>query len=272
MGRAETDHLSSQALKHWMKTRWMGKMLYFHDVLDSTNLEAKSLGENGAPEGTLVVADRQKQGRGRLGRTWSSPAGCGLWMSAVLRPTFSPYQASMVTLVAAMAVREAIENVTGLPVQIKWPNDLVIEGKKVCGILTEMCMEGEVIRYIVPGIGINVNNQIFPEELCGKATSLAIAAGKSFCRAQLAGAVCQSFEHYYADFLVHGNLTGIKECYNAHLVNCNREVRIVGKADSFCAEAEGIDETGALWVRRANGMREAICSGEVSVRGIAGYI
>ena len=270
--KENNDCLSLHELKQWMDTKWMGQTLYFHEIVDSTNLEAKSLGDAGALDGTVVIADCQKQGRGRLGRVWTSPAGCGLWMSAVLRPSFPPFQASMVTLVAAMAVMEAIEEVTGVQAQIKWPNDLVVQGKKICGILTEMSMEGSKIRYIVPGIGINVNNLDFPEELCGKATSLALVTGKITNRAQLAGAVCRSFEKYYADFLVHGNLAGMKDSYNARLVNRNRQVVISDGAGSFTCISEGIDETGALLVQKEDGTREAICSGEVSVRGIYGYV
>lgn len=266
------DILSLHELKRQMGTRWLGKNLYFHDTIDSTNLEAKRMADSGAPEGTLVVADCQESGRGRLGRVWTSPAGCGLWMSFVLKPSYPALQASMVTLVTAMAVMEAIEETAGVPVQIKWPNDLVVQGKKVCGILTEMGMEEGRISFIVPGIGINVNNDYFPEELCGKAISLAMLTGHPVSRAALAGAICRSFEKYYRDFLEQGNLSGMMDAYNEKLVNRNRQVVISDGAGSFTCLSEGIDETGALLVRHEDGRQEAVSSGEVSVRGIYGYV
>lgn len=266
------DILSSHELNRHMKTGWIGKTLYYYDKIDSTNLEAKRLADSGAPDGTLVVADCQERGRGRLGRAWTSPSGCGLWMSMVLKPSFPAVQASMVTLVTAMAVMEAIEETAGVQVQIKWPNDLVVQGKKVCGILTEMSMEEGRISFIVPGIGINVNNEHFPEELCEKAISLAMLTGSTVSRAALAGAVCRSFEKYYADFLEKGDLSGIKDDYNDHLVNRDRQVVISDGAGSFHCISKGINETGALLVQKEDGTTELISSGEVSVRGIYGYV
>lgn len=270
--RENQDVFSLHELTRCMETEWLGQTLRFYKTIDSTNLEAKRLADDRMPEGTLVVADRQESGRGRLGRVWTSPSGCGLWMSMILRPSFSAQQASMVTLVTAMAVREAIEKVSGVQVQIKWPNDLVAQGKKVCGILTEMGMEEGRISFIVPGIGINVNNDRFPEELGGKAISLAMLTGQKINRAQLAGAVCRCFESYYADFLLHGNLAGMKDAYNASLVNRNKQVVISDGARSFACISKGIDETGALLVQKEDGTEEAITSGEVSVRGIYGYV
>lgn len=270
--RESGDILSHHELSRHMDTKWMGKALHFYDTIDSTNLEAKRLADSGAPEGTLVVADCQEKGRGRLGRVWTSPSGCGLWMSMVLKPSYPALQASMVTLVTAMAVMEAIEETANVQVQIKWPNDLVVQGKKVCGILTEMSMEEGRISFIVPGIGINVNNDHFPEELCEKAISLAMLTGRTVSRAALAGAICRSFEKYYADFLEKGNLSGMKDAYNGRLINRNRQVVISDGAGSFTCISEGIDETGALLVKREDGSREAISSGEVSVRGVYGYV
>ena len=266
------DILSAHELNRHMATRWLGKNFHYYDSIDSTNLEAKRLADGGAPEGTLVVADCQERGRGRLGRVWTSPAGCGLWMSMILKPSFPAAQASMVTLVTAMAVREAIEDTAGLQLQIKWPNDLVVQGKKVCGILTEMSMEEGRISFIVPGIGINVNNNHFPEELCEKAISLFMLTGSKVNRAALAAAVCRSFEKYYEDFLEKGNLSGIKDTYNDHLVNRNQQIVISDGAGSFTCISEGINENGALMVQKEDGTKEAISSGEVSVRGIYGYV
>lgn len=270
--RESGDILSLHELNRFMETKWLGQTLRFYQRIDSTNLEAKRLADGGLPNGTVVVSDCQESGRGRLGRIWTSPAGCGLWMSMILKPSFAASQASMVTLVTAMAVMEAIEETAGVSVQIKWPNDLVVQGKKVCGILTEMSMEEGRISFIVPGIGINVNNDSFPEELGGKAVSLTMLTGKKINRARLAGAVCRCFETYYEEFLNCGNLAGMKDAYNERLVNRGKQVVISDGARSFTCISEGINEMGALLVQREDGTKEAISSGEVSVRGIYGYV
>lgn len=267
-----SDILSLYELEHCMETERMGRTLLYADIIDSTNLEAKKQAESGAPEGTLVVADCQNAGRGRLGRVWTSPSGCGLWMSLLLRPAFPPMQASMVTLVAAMAVMEGIQEVSGVEALIKWPNDLVVQGKKVCGILTEMSLEENRISHIVTGIGINVNNTSFPEELQDKAISLFMLTEKKISRAKLAAAVCKAFEKYYGIFLKDGNLRSIKDAYNARLVNRGQQVVISDGAGSLICVSSGIDETGALLVTKEDGSVEAITSGEVSVRGIYGYV
>lgn len=270
--RESGDILSLHELKRSMETEWLGQTLRFYPTIDSTNLEAKRLADGGMPHGTVVVADRQESGRGRLGRVWTSPAGCGLWMSMILKPSFAASQASMVTIVTAMAVMDAIEEVSGVQVQIKWPNDLVIQGKKVCGILTEMGMEEGRISFIVPGIGINVNNISFPKELGEKAISLIMLTGKKVNRARLAGAVCRNFEKYYVDFLNCKNLARIRDPYNERLINRNKQVVVSDGARSFTCLSEGIDEMGALLVQKEDGTKEAISSGEVSVRGIYGYV
>lgn len=266
------DILSLYELEHSMETERMGQTLVYADVLDSTNMEAKRQAENGAPEGTLVVADCQEAGRGRLGRTWSSPSGCGLWMSLILRPSFPPTQASMVTLVGAMAVMEGIQETSGIEAMIKWPNDLVVDGKKVCGILTEMSLEEDRIRHIVMGIGINVNNTSFPEELQEKAIAISMITEKKISRAKLAAAVCKSFEYYYQKFLEDGDLRRIIDAYNARLVNRGQQVVISDGTGQFTCVSAGVDATGALLVTKEDGSAEAITSGEVSVRGIYGYV
>lgn len=270
--KESSEVLSLHELQRYLHTDWLGSTLRYYDEIDSTNLEAKRLADAGMPEGTLVISDCQESGRGRLGRSWASPSGCGLWMSFVLKPSYPVEQASMVTLVVAMAVMDAIEEVTGLKAQIKWPNDIVIQGKKVCGILTEMSIEEGHISFIVPGLGVNVNNREFPPELCEKAVSLYMLTGKTVSRAALAGAVSRHFEKYYSNFLIYSNLAGIKDAYNARLANYNRQVVISDPSGSFTCLSEGIDETGALLVRMEDGSRRAITSGEVSVRGIYGYV
>ena len=165
------DVITQAELASMLHTQWIGTRLVYFDETDSTNTRARKLAEEGAPHGTLVVADRQTAGKGRRGKSWVSPAGTGIWMSMVLRPSMSPMSASMLTLIAGLAVVRGVKESTGLEAMIKWPNDAVLNGKKICGILTEMSTEVECIRYVIPGIGINVNMDGFPEEIKATATS-----------------------------------------------------------------------------------------------------
>lgn len=253
-------------------TKWAGQSLYVYPVTDSTNIQAKQLGDIGALHGTLVVADKQNAGRGRRGRSWESPQGCSIYMSILLRPNFMPDKASMLTLVMAYSVYKALKNCTGLNVQIKWPNDLVINGKKVVGILTEMSTEIDYINHVVIGVGINVNMESFPMEIAEKATSLRIEAGGVIQRSQIIAEIMRQFEQGYEKFLETEDLSWLKDAYNTCLVNCGREVLIHGAESPYCAQALGINDTGELLVRRENGSEEAVYAGEVSVRGIYGYV
>lgn len=253
-----------------MRTQWAGRSIAFFKEIDSTNSWARKLGEEGAPEGTLVVADRQLSGRGRRGRGWFSPAGTGIWMTILLRPELSPDRVSAITLAAALSVCRAVREVTGLHTSIKWPNDLVVDGKKVCGILTEMSVEPDYIHYVVIGIGINVNQTDFPDDL-PHAYSLAMAARHSISRAAIIARVWECFEEDYAAYLKYGNMRGLKERYEEHLANLNRPVRVLAPAGEWDGTAEGIDDSGDLLVRDRTGELHCVNSGEVSVRGVYGY-
>lgn len=266
------DVLSEAELLSCLKTEWAGGRTVYFDATDSTNVQAKRLAEAHAPHGTLVVSDRQDGGKGRRGRSWASPSGVGIWMSLILRPEIAPSSASMLTLAAALAVREGIQEETGLSPLIKWPNDLVLNGKKICGILTEMSTELMEIQYVITGIGINVNQREFPSEIRDTATSLSLEAGRSFRRSSLIAAILKAFEKDYAAFLKTGDLSLLLEEYNACLVNRGKEVCILDPSGEYRAVAEGIDESGSLLVTLPDGTRREIISGEVSVRGIYGYV
>ena len=266
------DVLSEAELLSCLKTEWAGGRTVYFDATDSTNVQAKRLAEAHAPHGTLVVSDRQDGGKGRRGRSWASPSGVGIWMSLILRPEIAPSSASMLTLAAALAVREGIQEETGLSPLIKWPNDLVLNGKKICGILTEMSTELMEIQYVITGIGINVNQREFPLEIRDTATSLSLEAGRSFRRSSLIAAILKAFEKDYAAFLKTGDLSLLLEEYNACLVNRGKEVCILDPSGEYRAVAEGIDENGSLLVTLPDGTRREIISGEVSVRGIYGYV
>lgn len=266
------DVITAEELKSQIDTQWAGQHICYYEETDSTNIRAKQLGEEGMPHGTLAVADRQSAGRGRRGRGWETPKGCSICMSILLRPEIPPVKAPMLTLVMAQSVAEGLKEATGVDVQIKWPNDIILNKKKLVGILTEMSTEIDYINHVVIGVGINVNMTDFPEELKEKATSLKIEMGHSLKRSPIIAAVMRSFEKNYAFFLETGDLKPIQEAYNNLLVNREKEVRILGAKEEYNAFALGINEAGELLVRRENGTVEAIFAGEVSVRGIYGYV
>ena len=265
------DVFTGEEIRSVLHTRRIGQELAFLDITDSTNNEARRRAEQGAPDGTLVVALEQTAGKGRRGRSWVSSGGTGVWMSLLLRPDIPPECASMLTLVAAMAVETGIFLVTGLKGQIKWPNDVILDGKKVCGILTEMSTEMESIHYVIVGIGINVGIREFPEDLQDKATSLILHTDKGVNRAALTAAVAEAWEDYYESFLKTLDLSLLKEEYSKNLVNRDREVKVLTPGNIYTGISRGINERGELLVETADGVR-AVMSGEVSVRGIYGYV
>lgn len=266
------DVLSLSELKSRMKTKTAGKHLLYFDVIGSTNIEAKKQAEAGAPNGLLVVADKQEQGRGRRGRSWESPAGMNIFMTILLRPQFAPDRASMVTLVMALSVAWAIEEVTGLDVGIKWPNDIVVNKKKVVGILTEMNMETDYIQYLVCGVGINVNQDSLPDNIAKTATSLYLESGKKINRANLIEKTMEYFEKNYEVFLKDENMSNLMEAYNKLLVNKHNKVRVLDPKGEYEGLSHGINEAGELIVEKQDGTIENVYAGEVSVRGIYGYV
>lgn len=270
--RESKDVYNQTALESALTTRWLGKNLIFMDEVDSTNTQVRRLADQGAPEGTLVAAEQQNAGKGRRGRSWDGPKGSGIWMSFLLRPDFAPENASMLTLVAAMAVSDGIWEVCGLGCQIKWPNDIVADGKKLCGILTEMSSEMDSIHYVIVGIGINVGIRRFPEEIQATATSLALCTGETVERAKLVDAVLRGWERWYEVFLRTMDLEGLQEAYNSRLVNLGREVRVLAQSGSYTGVSHGINKTGELIVELPDGELRNVMSGEVSVRGVYGYV
>lgn len=269
---AEPDLLKEEEVSLNLQTKWLGRELYCYDSLDSTNLEIRRLGEKGACHGTTVITEEQTMGRGRRGRNWLGQAGCGIWMSFLLRPAIQAENSSMLTLVTALAVEEAIRETTGIPSGIKWPNDIIINGKKVCGILTEMSLQMDEINYIVVGIGINVNIEKFPQELEDKATSLQLENGKKMKRAPLVAKVLECFEKYYDIFLKTEDLSALMGLYNDLLVHKDQEIRVIRSQSEEIGYSRGINAKGELIVEDRQGRRSEVVSGEVSVRGILGYV
>ena len=251
-------------------TKWAGKTVHFAKETDSTNLWIKRLAKEGAPEGTLALAEFQSAGRGRLGRSWEVPEGTSVMMSILLRPKFEPQYAPMLTLVMGMAVAKAVKKL-GFDVSIKWPNDVVVSHKKICGILTEMGVRDGKIDYAVIGVGINVNIKEFPEEMADKATSLYLESGKEFDRSQIPGLVMEAFEEYYEKFAATCDLSGLKEEYESILANYNQPVRVLAK-EPYEGVARGITDGGELLVEKTDGTIVAVSAGEVSVRGLYSYV
>ena len=251
-------------------TKWAGKTVHFARETDSTNLWIKRLAKEGASEGTLALAEFQSAGRGRLGRSWEVPEGTSVMMSILLRPKFEPQYAPTLTLVMGMAVAKAVKNL-GFDVSIKWPNDVVVSHKKICGILTEMGVRDGKIDYAVIGVGINVNIKEFPEEMADKATALYLESGKEFDRSQIPGLVMEAFEEYYEKFAATCDLSGLKEEYESILANYNQPVRVLAK-EPYEGVARGITDGGELLVEKTDGTIVAVSAGEVSVRGLYSYV
>lgn len=250
----------------------MNYQMQYLEVVDSTNEWARRLAKEGALEGTLCMADAQTAGKGRRGRVWDSPSGHSIYMSLILRPAIRPEQASMLTLVMGLSVVQACRHLFAVDAWIKWPNDMVIAGKKVCGILTEMNMGSSGIDFVVIGTGINVNQMDFSGELTQNATSLALELGHCIHRRQLLDAVLSAFEKNYELFLENGDLRDLVDAYNRVLINKDKEIRVLDPAGEYYGISSGINEKGELLVTKEDGTCEEIFAGEVSVRGVYGYV
>lgn len=260
-----------------LRTGWAGQHFFYQENTDSTNADAIALAEQGAPHGTVAAADSQKAGRGRRGRSWQSPAGVAVYFTILLRPEFSPDKASMLTLVMALGVAEAVEEVTGLTAEIKWPNDIVLHGKKVCGILTEMSVKPGTgaIEYVVVGVGVNVNQMergAFSPEIRECATSLGLEGGCVYSRKELLKKILERFEEHYETFEKAMSLQPLKESYQSRLAGVDGTVRVLDPAGEYTGISRGINSAGELLVEREDGTYVRVYAGEVSVRGLYGYV
>lgn len=268
------DLLTYIEIEEYLNTKYIGRNIeHFHEI-DSTNTKAKELARNGAPEGTLVLSEYQSAGRGRLGRNWSSPKNKGIWMSLILRPNIDPIYASKTTLIGAAAVHNALKALDINDVKIKWPNDLLLNKKKVCGILTEMSGELNQINYIIMGIGINVNveEEEFPKELSPIATSLKIESRKYVDRKVLLAHILNNFEKLYDDFIRNNSLESTLNICRNNSILLGKEIQCINRNEVFTAKALDLNEEGELVVELEDGSIKNIISGEVSIRGLYGYI
>lgn len=244
--------------------RVVGRDIQVFQQTSSTNDVAEKLARDGVAEGVVIFAETQTKGRGRLGRKWLSPAGQGLWFSVLLRPALSPAFITQLTVAAATAVARAIRLETGLVPQIKWPNDILLRGKKVVGILTELSAEVDRVRYVIIGIGVDVNVTDFPEELRAVATSLAAEAGRKFVRAEIAAAILRELDVDYAR-VARGEFAALAEEWERQCVTLGRRVVIHIGDRMLRGRAESLDSDGALLLRGDYGHLERIIGGDVTL-------
>ncbi|SPD73026.1 Biotin--acetyl-CoA-carboxylase ligase [uncultured Desulfobacterium sp.] len=261
----DPDLIIPNEIRDGLSTSLFGQReIEYFKVLGSTNTKAKELAEGGAAEGSLIIAESQTDGRGRRGRSWLSPAGEGIYATLILRPAMSPAGAPKITLMTAVAVADAILSVAELDVQIKWPNDIMVKGRKLAGILTEISTEMDSINYIVVGLGLNVNNPDFPEELANQATSILIETGRSPSRLCLLKAYLEQFEKYYRMF-IQGHFKEIMKRWKELSEIIGREIMIDVVGESHLGKVVDIDDDGVLILQNGKGEIHRIFSGDVTV-------
>jgi len=248
------------------KTKVVGRDIQVFEQTTSTNDVVEKLARDGVKEGVVVFAESQTKGRGRLGRVWQSPTHKGLWFSVLLRPNLRPQETTQLTVISATALRRAVKTVTGVSADIKWPNDLLIGGKKAAGILTEMSAEVDRVRYIIIGIGVDVNQTAaeFPEELRKIATSLRIEAGEAVCRAELATEILRELDRDYARISA-GKFSEVADEWEAACVTIGKNVTVHTGDRKFRGRAEALDDDGALLVRTEHGHLERVIGGDVTL-------
>jgi len=251
-----------------LSTEYIGRDIRFFRSIDSTNKKAFELGRAAAPEGTAVIADSQTGGKGRLGRKWESPAGVNLYTSVILRPAIEPRRAHNLTFVAAVAAAETVESFSPVRPTVKWPNDILIDGKKVAGILLEMDSEPDRVRFIVVGIGVNININVsrMPEAIKSIATSLREKRGEDTDRASFAGVLYSRLEKWYKIYKGSG-LAPVMEAWKGFFASTGRRVTVRSFDTVTEGVCMGVDTDGALLVKNDSGVTERVVSGDVDSRG-----
>lgn len=267
------DSITAEEVKSRMTKELSDWKIVYYDEIDSTNNEAKRFAENGETQKALFIAEQQSGGKGRRGRTWITPRGSAIAMSLLLpEPEIAPDHASMVTLVIGLAVTKACREFCKVDAKLKWPNDVVCDGQKLSGTLTEMSSEVDYINYLVIGTGINANVMEFPEELSKTAASLKLLTGKQTDRAGLIACCMKYFAEYYEKFLQTQDLSLLMEEYNELLAGTGGKVRVLEPGHEYCGVSRGINALGELLVETKDGNITQVYAGEVSVRGIYGYV
>ncbi len=258
------DRLMPAEVKPILKTRWLGRTLHYFESLDSTNRKAYELASHGAKEGEIVIAESQTKGKGRLGRSWFSPPYVNLYLSIILRPQILPQQASLITLMAAVATANAIERASGITPSIKWPNDILIRGRKVAGLLNEIQSETDRIHFIILGIGVNLNadEEMFPKELRSMATSIKREKGGTISRRDFLSLLLQQLEEWYALFQEKGNQP-ILEAWRERARIQGKPVRVTSFRETLSGLAIDIDSDGALLMRTETGKERRVVAGDI---------
>lgn len=254
-----------------LKTKWLGHNIIYESSVTSTNDVAKRAALDNCPHGTIVIAEQQTGGRGRIDRGWFSPFGHGVWFSIILRPPFLPHEAPKFTLFMATVLAQTFEKYPGIKVDIKWPNDIICQGKKLVGILTEMNAQMEAINYLVIGAGVNVSvaSEMLPDEIKDKAGSLEDFAGQPVDRVELLASILKDFEQLY-DKTVKDGFAPMLEEWKKYCVTLGSNVRVIAPDETFTGYAVEIDEMGALLVRRDDGSIQKVLAGDVSIRSADG--
>lgn len=258
------DLLTSAEVKPFLKTRWMGKTIHHFTHLDSTNSKAYELATQGAEEGEIVVAESQEKGRGRLGRSWFSPPHLNLYLSVILRPQLPPHQAPLITLMAAVATAEAIERYSGIRPMIKWPNDLLLGGRKVAGLLNEIRSEADRIHFVILGIGVNLNvdKKVFPKEIRSLATSLKQEMGQTISRKDFLSSLLLLLEEWYSLFLREGGEVVLKAWRSWAQIR-GKSVVVRSFGETLRGIAIDIDSEGALLLKTEDGKTRRVVAGDV---------
>jgi BirA family transcriptional regulator, biotin operon repressor / biotin---[acetyl-CoA-carboxylase] ligase len=255
-----------ESFRRLLRTRVMGQACHAFDVLASTNASMYVLGRLGEPEGTIVLADRQTAGRGQADKVWISPPGCNLYVSILLRPSIAPTQAPLISLLVAVALVDALRQ-QGVICGLKWPNDVLIQRRKVAGILAELELHQETVKFVVVGIGVNVNMtqealQNYLGPIAKTATSVQIALGHTIPREALLASLMASLEHWYNHFVTHGAM-GLQEAWEARSVMHGQHITAQTAEVTWQGTAEGIDQAGRLRLRRDDGVLLTLTSAEV---------
>jgi BirA family biotin operon repressor/biotin-[acetyl-CoA-carboxylase] ligase len=258
------DRLLPGEVSRGLDTRRIGREVVYFEITDSTNAQARRLAEEGAPEGTVVIADQQTAGRGRLGRFWLSPPGVNLYLSIILRPSFPPRDATSMTFLSAVAVANAVVAVGPFTPQLKWPNDVLLDGRKVAGLLNEMNAETEQVHYLVLGVGVNLNMAAteFPSDLRTPATSLFAAGGVEVSRRDFTQTLLRQLDALYEQYLRQG-FAPIRAAWEQHCNMVGRMVEVDSPPKRYVGCVSGIDESGALLVDLPGGVRERVLAGDV---------
>ncbi len=261
-----TEKVTADEIRLGLQTEFLGRQIHYEECVDSTQKIAHRLAYESAQEGTLVITEEQISGKGRMGRAWHSPKYTGIWMSLILRPNIPPSMAPQLTLIAAVAVVQAIEAFTDLTPKIKWPNDILVNGKKVTGILTELLAEADRINAIIIGMGINVNQQLedFPMELRNIATSLSIEAGEKFARAELIKLLLLKLEQLYKLFLEQG-FYPIKLLWESYAISIGKNITARTLTGSIHGKALGINDDGVLMIEDSAGEIHYVYSADIEL-------